>query len=251
MSAIQDLENSKAGLFGQVRELSRPSSRFRKLTVLGDTVAVPTFDPFWTPIPYESAKRMLDIVAVGAGLVVLSPLFAIIACMIKLTSKGPVFFKQKRVGLNGQVFDFYKFRSMRTDAEAKKAELLKLNHHSEQGITFKMKDDPRVTWVGKLLRRTSLDELPQLWNVLRGEMSLVGPRPAVISEVEKYGSRQRRRLEVTPGLTCIWQVSGRADLNFDKQVELDIEYINKRSLWYDLKLILMTVPAVISAKGAY
>jgi lipopolysaccharide/colanic/teichoic acid biosynthesis glycosyltransferase len=181
---------------------------------------------------------------------VLSPLFLIVALCIKMTDGGPVFFRQKRVGLNGRVFDFYKFRSMVVDAERRKSELLKLNKHGNS-ITFKMCRDPRVTWVGRIMRKTSIDEMPQLWNVLIGEMTLVGPRPAVVSEVQRYTHRERRRLAVTPGLTCFWQVSGRADLDFQQQVDLDVLYIYERSLWLDLKLMLLTIPAVLSGKGAY
>jgi lipopolysaccharide/colanic/teichoic acid biosynthesis glycosyltransferase len=139
---------------------------------------------------------------------------------------------------------------MCVNAESLKAELMKQNKHNNS-ITFKMCRDPRVTWIGRLIRKTSLDELPQLWNVLRGEMTLVGPRPAVVPEVLKYNSHERRRLGVVPGLTCIWQVSGRADLDFQQQVDLDLKYIRERSLWMDFRLILMTVPAVLSGKGAY
>jgi lipopolysaccharide/colanic/teichoic acid biosynthesis glycosyltransferase len=199
---------------------------------------------------YTTAKRLLDMAVSLAMLAVLSPLFLVVALCVKLTDGGPVFFRQKRVGLNGRVFDFFKFRSMIVNAEAKKAELLKMNKHGNS-ITFKMCRDPRVTWVGRIMRKPSVDELPQLWNVLIGEMTLVGPRPAVVAEVERYTARERRRLGVTPGLTCIWQVSGRADLDFQQQVELDVRYIRERSLWLDLKLMLLTVPAVLSGKGAY
>jgi exopolysaccharide biosynthesis polyprenyl glycosylphosphotransferase len=199
---------------------------------------------------YTTAKRLLDLVVSLALLAALSPLFLVVALCVKLTDGGPVFFRQKRVGLNGRVFDFYKFRSMVVDAEARKAELLKLNKHGNS-ITFKMCRDPRVTWVGRIMRKTSIDEMPQLWNVLIGEMTLVGPRPAVVAEVQRYTARERRRLAVTPGLTCIWQVSGRADLDFQQQVELDVRYIRERSLWLDFKLMLLTVPAVLSGKGAY
>jgi lipopolysaccharide/colanic/teichoic acid biosynthesis glycosyltransferase len=199
---------------------------------------------------YTTAKRLLDVAVSLTLLAGLSPLFLIVALCVKLTDGGPVFFRQKRVGLNGRVFDFFKFRSMIVNAEAKKAELLKMNKHGNS-ITFKMCRDPRVTWVGRIMRKTSIDELPQLWNVLVGEMTLVGPRPAVVAEVQRYTARERRRLAVTPGLTCIWQVSGRADLDFQQQVELDVRYIRERSLWLDLKLMLLTVPAVLSGKGAY
>jgi lipopolysaccharide/colanic/teichoic acid biosynthesis glycosyltransferase len=199
---------------------------------------------------YTTAKRLLDIGVSITLLMVLSPLFLIVALCVKLTDGGPVFFRQKRVGLNGRVFDFIKFRSMVVDAEFRKAELLKLNKHGNS-ITFKMCRDPRVTWVGRILRKTSIDEMPQLWNVLIGEMTLVGPRPAVVPEVQRYTYRERQRLAVTPGLTCFWQVSGRADLDFQQQVDLDVRYIRERSLWLDLKLMLLTIPAVLSGKGAY
>lgn len=199
---------------------------------------------------YSTAKRLLDIAVALTLLVVLAPLFLIVALCVKLTDGGPVFFRQKRVGLHGRVFDFVKFRSMIVDAESRKDELLKLNKH-HNSITFKMCRDPRVTWVGRILRKTSIDELPQMWNVLVGSMTLVGPRPAVVGEVQKYTSRERRRLAVTPGMTCFWQVSGRADLDFQQQVELDVRYIRERSMWLDLKLMLLTIPAVLSGKGAY
>ncbi len=199
---------------------------------------------------YLTAKRAADIVVAAAMLVGLAPLFLVISLIVKLTDGGPVFFRQKRVGRDGRVFDFFKFRSMVMDAEAKKAELMRQNKHANS-ITFKMCRDPRVTWVGRILRKTSVDELPQLWNVLVGEMTLVGPRPAVVAEVQRYNLRERKRLAVTPGLTCIWQVSGRADLDFQQQVELDIRYIRQRDFWLDLRLIVLTVPAVLSGKGAY
>ena len=190
-------------------------------------------------------------VVAGAMLIVLAPLFLVVALCVKLTDGGPVFFRQKRVGLNGQVFDFFKFRSMVVDAEARKADLMKQNKHSTSSITFKMCRDPRVTWIGRILRKTSIDELPQMWNVLIGEMTLVGPRPAVVPEVQKYTAYETRRLGARPGLTCIWQVSGRADLDFHQQVELDLRYIREQSLWLDMKLLAMTIPAVLSGKGAY
>lgn len=199
---------------------------------------------------YVAAKRAIDVVVSASLLIACAPLFLILSLFIKFTDGGPIFFRQKRVGQSGIPFDFFKFRSMCTNAEALKAELMKQNKHS-QSITFKMCRDPRVTWIGRILRKTSLDELPQLWNVLRGEMTLVGPRPAVIGEVIKYNYHERRRLAVVPGLTCIWQVSGRADLDFQQQVELDLRYIRERSFWLDMKLMFMTVPAVLSGKGAY
>jgi lipopolysaccharide/colanic/teichoic acid biosynthesis glycosyltransferase len=199
---------------------------------------------------YETAKRLLDIgVALGA-LLVLAPLLTVVALAIWLTDRGPVIFSQARVGKDGREFKFYKFRSMVLNAEELKAQFLRENQHGDNR-TFKMRRDPRITRIGRVIRRFSIDELPQLYNVLRGDMSLVGPRPAVPNEVKLYTPADRRRLAVTPGLTCIWQVSGRSELPFSKQVELDIEYIAKRSFTFDLVLLARTVPAVLSAKGAY
>ena len=195
-------------------------------------------------------KRILDIVLSLAALIVLTPLFIILAAAIKLTSPGPVFFVQIRVGRFGQTFSFYKFRSMYVDAEKRKAELLAANQ-SADGVIFKMKDDPRITPVGKLLRKTSMDELPQFLNVLFGDMSLVGPRPPVPSEVAQYSLEDRKRLNVRPGLTCLWQVSGRSDSPFHRQVALDKEYIGSRSLKHDLLILLRTIPAILSGRGAY
>jgi lipopolysaccharide/colanic/teichoic acid biosynthesis glycosyltransferase len=196
------------------------------------------------------SKRIIDIVVALAMIVLLAPLFLAVALMIKLTDRGPVFFWQKRVGQWGAEFPFPKFRSMVANAEALKDKLLTSNDHGN-GITFKMKKDPRVTWIGRLIRKASIDELPQLWCVLRGEMSLVGPRPPVPREVSLYSLRDRRRLDVKPGLTCIWQVSGRGDIPFDKQVELDVQYIESQSLWFDVLLLLKTAPAILFGKGAY
>ncbi|MCH2174245.1 MAG: sugar transferase [Lentisphaeria bacterium] len=196
-------------------------------------------------------KRLVDIVGSFLGLIFLSPLFLVVAICIKLEdSKGSVFFVQKRVGKWGKEFSFPKFRSMISNAEKLKDEILQQNDHSES-ITFKMKHDPRVTKTGYLIRKYSIDELPQLWCVLVGNMSLVGPRPAVPREVALYSLEDRRRLEVKPGLTCIWQISGRGDIPFNKQVELDEKYIQSQSFLLDLKLILLTIPAVISGRGAY
>lgn len=199
---------------------------------------------------YEMAKRSLDMAAAAVMLVLLVPLFLVVALIIKFTDGGPILFRQRRVGLNGNVFEFYKFRSMVTNAEALKAQLIEKNKHGNS-ITFKMNRDPRVTWIGRIIRKTSIDELPQFFNIFRGEMSLVGPRPAVVPEVEKYTVHERRRLGTLPGLTCIWQVSGRADLDFRQQVELDLKYIRERNFWLDMKLMVMTIPAVLSGKGAY
>ena len=195
-------------------------------------------------------KRFLDVVLSLAALLVLAPLFLVIAVIIKLTSKGPVFFVQIRVGQFGQTFSFYKFRSMYVDAEKRKAALLSQNQ-SADGVIFKMKNDPRVTPVGRILRRTSFDEVPQFLNVLFGDMSLVGPRPPLPSEVRNYSIDDRKRLMVKPGITCLWQISGRSDIPFKQQVRLDKEYILARSVRQDLLILLKTVPAILSGKGAY
>ncbi len=195
-------------------------------------------------------KRATDILGAGALLVCLSPLLLAVAAAIKLTDRGPIFFWQARVGRWGREFPFPKFRSMVVNAEALKEELMEQNDH-ESSITFKMKRDPRVTWIGRIIRKLSVDELPQLWNVLKGDMSLVGPRPPVPKEVAEYTLVDRRRLDVTPGLTCIWQVSGRGDIPFDEQVALDVQYIESQSLWLDIRLLFKTIPAVMSGRGAY
>ena len=196
-------------------------------------------------------KRSSDIVLSAVILVLLSPLFLVLIVLIRLQDGGPAFFWQTRVGLWGKEFRFPKFRSMVTDAEKQKISLSKDNQHGNNGITFKMKSDPRVTGIGRIMRKLSLDELPQLWCVLRGEMSLVGPRPPVPSEVARYSVSDRRRLEVKPGLTCIWQVSGRSELPFEQQVRLDAQYIDSHSLWLDLYLLLKTIPAILTGRGAY
>jgi len=195
-------------------------------------------------------KRFFDIVLSLAALIVLLPLFIVIAVIIRTTSRGPVFFIQERVGYYGRHFLFYKFRSMYQDAEARKQELLSRNQSSD-GVIFKMKDDPRVTPIGRILRKTSMDELPQLLNVIFGDMSLVGPRPPLPSEVEQYSLEDRKRLNVKPGITCFWQVSGRSSIPFKRQVELDKEYIRSQSLWTDLVVLLRTIPAILSGRGAY
>jgi exopolysaccharide biosynthesis polyprenyl glycosylphosphotransferase len=199
---------------------------------------------------YELLKRCLDRIGTGLGLLLLSPFFALLAILIKLESPGPVLFSQTRIGLGGAPFKFWKLRSMYIDAEQRKQELLEKNE-MDGGTTFKMKGDPRVTRVGRFIRKASIDELPQLWNVFVGDMSLVGPRPPVPSEVAQYTARERQRLFVKPGITCIWQVSGRSAISFTEQVLMDIEYIRKRSLWMDIKLLLRTLPAVLFARGAY
>jgi lipopolysaccharide/colanic/teichoic acid biosynthesis glycosyltransferase len=206
-------------------------------------------------IPSEStwyliAKRTIDIIGSVVGLILISPLFAVLAILTKLSDGGPVFYPHTRVGKWGREFQCFKFRTMVVGADHIKAEIQYLNSHDDHR-TFKVPDDPRVTRLGRWLRRSSIDEAPQLWSVLRGDMSLVGPRPPVPSEVERYNLDDMQRLMVKPGLTCIWQVSGRSRLPFAKQLEMDLAYIEHRSLWFDVKLMLRTIPAVLSADGAY
>jgi lipopolysaccharide/colanic/teichoic acid biosynthesis glycosyltransferase len=199
--------------------------------------------------PMPAWKRTLDVVGALAGLLLLAPLLAAIVIAIKLTSRGPILFRQRRSGRGGLPFTMYKFRTMVVGAEAQKAQLRVCSE--QDGPAFKLKDDPRVTRLGRLLRQTSLDELPQLFNVLRGEMSLVGPRPLPCDESQACVGWQRRRLDVTPGLTCIWQVRGRCRVSFADWVRMDVRYIRQRSLWQDLKLIVLTVPAVLLRRGAH
>ena len=198
---------------------------------------------------YEVIKRVIDVVCSFVGVLVLSPLFVVIAIIIKITSKGPVFFSQRRVGKNGKEFDMYKFRSMVINAEELKEKLAAQNEMS--GPMFKMKDDPRVTKVGKFIRKTSIDELPQLLNVLKGDMSLVGPRPSLPKEVAQFEDWMYRRLEVKPGLTCYWQVSGRNNIDFEDWMKLDIKYVDERSTWIDIKLIFKTVGVLFGDKNAH
>jgi lipopolysaccharide/colanic/teichoic acid biosynthesis glycosyltransferase len=198
----------------------------------------------------RALKRGLDIVVAVTLMALLAPLLALVAVLIKLTDRGPVLFWQTRVGRWGREFPFPKFRSMIPNADRLVASLLAQNDHKE-GVTFKMRKDPRLTWIGRIIRKLSIDELPQLWCVLKGEMTLVGPRPPVPREVAQYTLAQRRRLDVTPGLTCTWQVSGRSNIPFPRQVELDVQYIESQSLWLDLKLLAQTVPAVLLGRGAF
>ncbi len=193
-------------------------------------------------------KRAMDVLLAGAGLVLLAPFMLLTALLIRLTSPGPAIFKQVRCGLNGRRFTFYKFRSMCQDAEELKLALAEFN---QKETAFKIADDPRLTPVGRWLRKFSIDELPQLWNVLRGDMSLVGPRPAVPGEVECYEGWQRRRLRMRPGLTCLWALEGRDHLDFETWMKMDMQYIDQWSLALDWKIILRTIPKVLTGKGAY
>ena len=195
-------------------------------------------------------KRFMDIAMTLVCVILGSPVFLLTAILVKVTSPGPIIFSQVRVGKYGRHFKFYKFRSMYIDAEARKAELLKHNE-SGDGVIFKMKHDPRITPVGRFIRKFSIDELPQLFNVLLGDMSLVGPRPPLPQEVKSYTIEERKRLNITPGITCIWQVSGRSELPFHKQMALDKEYSASRSTWKDFVILLKTVPAILTGKGAW
>ncbi len=196
-------------------------------------------------------KRGLDLCVVIPAILLLLPLFAVVALAIYVQDRGSVLYWQSRVGQHGREFRFPKFRSMYMNAHAARAQVAALNQYGSEGVNFKMKGDPRITSVGRFIRRFSIDELPQLWCVLRGDMSLVGPRPPLPSEVKKYTLHDRERLSVEPGLTCIWQVNGRSEIPFDQQVEMDIDYIQQRSLKTDLKLLAKTVPAVVKGRGAY
>ncbi|MEH7299391.1 sugar transferase [Neobacillus drentensis] len=199
---------------------------------------------------YLVSKRLMDIIGASMGIILLCFLFMIIAILIKVEDpRGTIFFSQKRVGLNGKEFKMYKFRSMVSNAEEKLAELLKFNEIN--GAMFKMKDDPRITKVGKFIRKTSIDELPQLFNVLKGDMSLVGPRPPLPREVTEYTNYDKQRLIVVPGCTGLWQVSGRNSLGFEEMVELDLDYIRNRTFLYDIKIILKTVAVLAGSKDAY
>ena len=198
--------------------------------------------------PYDVAKRFFDIVLSLCGLVILSPLFFITAVAIRLDSKGPAFYSQKRIGKNGKPFKMYKFRSMCVDAEQQLERLAALNERD--GPTFKITHDPRVTRVGRFIRKTCIDELPQLINILRGEMSLVGPRPPLPNEVAVYTPYQMRRLGVTPGLTCFWQATKGEDTTFEEWVEMDLKYIRERSLKTDIKILFLTVRVVLLGKGS-
>lgn len=197
------------------------------------------------------SKRALDICLTLPAMIVLAPLFAMAALAVKLSDGGSALYWQTRVGQNGKPFRFPKFRSMRVHSDALHAAMQQHNQHGSTGVTFKLKKDPRITAVGRFLRRTSIDELPQLWCVLSGDMSLVGPRPALPAEVARYTSADRQRLTVKPGLTCIWQVNGRSEVPFPQQVRMDIEYIRTRSIARDLRLIGETFPAVLKGRGAY
>ncbi|MFT3928145.1 MAG: sugar transferase [Myxococcales bacterium] len=196
-------------------------------------------------------RRAVDVTATSLGLLCLLPLLLCAAVAIRLNSKGPLFFGQERIGRGGQRFTMWKFRTMVVNADALKDQLVKQHQDAVDGVRFKMVRDPRITSVGRVLRKFSIDELPQLFNVLKGDMTLIGPRPPVWREVALYDNRALRRLEVKPGLTCLWQVRGRSNLSFDEQVALDIEYIDKVRPVEELKILMETIPAVVTGRGAY
>lgn len=199
---------------------------------------------------YLIIKRFMDIIGSLVGLILLTPILIIIAIMIKIEDpRGPIVFKQIRVGKNGKEFHMYKFRSMVVNAEEKLKDLL--NQNEVSGAMFKMKEDPRVTNIGRFIRKTSIDELPQLINVLKGDMSLVGPRPPLLREVKEYTAYDKQRLMVTPGCTGLWQVSGRSNLSFEQMVELDLYYIIHRNLIFDVKILLKTVKVLLGSKDAF
>jgi lipopolysaccharide/colanic/teichoic acid biosynthesis glycosyltransferase len=234
------------GVLDHFAALESPWGRRRHLLYLGWK----RFMWRWLIGGTHVTKRAFDLIGSACALAALSPLFGLIALLIKLEDGGPILFRQVRVGRHGKQFRMLKFRSMHIDAEARQQELLARNKH-QVGVTFKIKDDPRITHVGKWLRKFSLDELPQFWNALCGEMSLVGPRPPIPREVALYSLADRRRLAIKPGITCLWQVSGRAEIDFPGQVQLDVRYIESHSIWQDIKILCRTVPAVFSGTGAY
>lgn len=199
---------------------------------------------------YFFVKRVVDVIGSAVGLVLLSPVFIIVAVLMKIEEpRGPIFYSQTRIGKNEEKFKMYKIRSMCVDADKKLTELLK--HNEVEGAMFKMKDDPRITKVGKIIRKTSIDELPQLWNVIKGDMSLVGPRPPLPREVEIYTNHDKQRLLVKPGCTGLWQISGRNEVGFDEMVELDLQYIKNVSVKNDVEIMVKTVGVMLKPNGAY
>ncbi len=237
---------------GHVRPRSAAAGPWR--TSAAPTLpSLPGVLPFETPVPeglyLRLGKRSLDVLGAALALVVLSPVLLVLAVLVKLTSKGPVFYRSTRIGRGGRPFTFIKIRSMVRDADSRRHHVEHLNE--ADGPVFKIARDPRITPIGRFLRTTSLDEIPQFWNVLRGDMSLVGPRPPIPEEVAQYEPWQLRRLDVRPGITCLWQISGRSRIGFQEWMRLDLEYIRHQSLPLDLKILLRTIPAVLSREGAY
>jgi lipopolysaccharide/colanic/teichoic acid biosynthesis glycosyltransferase len=223
---------------GKIERWSR--NAHRKMTIWRSTILIA-----------RALKRGLDIFGALGALCLFSSVFALTALLIKLEDGGPVFFCQKRVGAGGRLFKMWKFRSMVVNADQIQDSLVQENKHGRSGVTFKINNDPRITKVGKWIRRLSIDEFPQFYNVLRDEMSLVGPRPPLPREVATYKASHLRRLRVKPGITCLWQIGGRADIDFEGQVRLDLEYIRSSSVFFDIAILLKTLPAVLFGKGAY
>ena len=238
---------------GRVRTNGNGSARWPELVPLpGGALAraLPAYEaPAGTGLYLRFGKRLLDLLGASLGLLLSSPLLLIAAVLIKLESRGPVIYRSIRIGRGARPFMFLKLRSMVDGADQYRHKLSHLNE--ADGPVFKIADDPRVTRIGRLLRMTSVDEIPQLWNVLRGEMSLVGPRPPIAEEVVQYEPWQLRRLDVVPGITCLWQISGRSRIGFQEWMRLDLEYIRHRSFQLDLKILIRTIPAVLSREGAY
>ena len=231
-SLLSESMSSRAGFFPRIR--TNLKKRIRVFSVDSSRIV----------------KRWMDVCGSLAAIVMLLPLFLVISVWLKLDSPGPLFYRQVRIGLHGRPFYFYKFRSMYIDSEARRAALEKTNE-SKDGVIFKMKNDPRITKCGRFIRKYSIDEAPQFFNVLLGDMSLVGPRPPLPSEVAQYSLDDRKRLNILPGITCIWQISGRSDIPFREQVVLDKEYIRGQGFWKDVLILLKTIPAVLTGKGAY
>jgi exopolysaccharide biosynthesis polyprenyl glycosylphosphotransferase len=246
----RDIELEDGDAFMSVALAPLPERRAQESLPVEDRFARDFADPQLPNrhVPYARAKRAFDVLFAGLLLAVAWPIMLIVAFAVKLTSRGPVIFRQVRVGRQGRHFYCCKFRSMVADAESKKTQIMHLNEAT--GPVFKIKNDPRLTPIGALIRKTSLDELPQLFNVLRGDMSIVGPRPPIPSEVAEYSSHARGRLAVQPGLTCLWQVSGRSNVSFERWIELDLHYIDTMSFTNDLKIVLRTIPAVLLGAGA-
>ncbi|GAA5115601.1 sugar transferase [Luteolibacter yonseiensis] len=229
---------SQAGQQGKIEKWSRNARR--KMAVWRFTILLA-----------RVMKRGIDVVGSIGALMAFSPIIAATALLIRIEDGGPIFFRQNRVGAGGKLFGMWKFRSMVVNADKIKDNLLEQNQHGQTGVTFKMKNDPRITKVGKWIRKLSIDEFPQFYNVLRGDMSLVGPRPPLPREVATYKASHLRRLRVKPGITCLWQIGGRSEIDFEGQVRLDLEYIRSSSAFYDISILLKTLPAVLFGKGAY
>lgn len=229
---------SQAGQDGKIEKWSRNARR--KMAVWRFTILLA-----------RVMKRGIDVLGSIGALIAFSPIIATTALLIRMEDGGPIFFRQNRVGAGGRLFGMWKFRSMVINADQIKDHLLEQNQHGQSGVTFKMKNDPRITKVGKWIRKLSIDEFPQFYNVLRGDMSLVGPRPPLPREVATYKASHLRRLRVKPGITCLWQIGGRSEIDFEGQVRLDLEYIRSSSAFYDITILLKTLPAVLFGKGAY